>query len=166
MDHQLAGLSAGFSPATLMNMPNKLALPPLLVELCQQNRWKHPGDDVIQSLIPYIKEPVHFITCEHLRPLPTPDIIADDLTLRPVFHITRGSEENRFVELPWIDAELTIFIADNRIPGDDVAIALDFRTDLQDPRVVASDWWTLENQGCIWREVAPTFSEFVAQLSL
>jgi hypothetical protein len=53
----------------------------------------------------------------------------------------------------------------NERPGDDVAVALDYRTDPADPRVVASDFWT-EHGPCSWRQVTLTFSAFVAALDL
>jgi hypothetical protein len=65
----------------------------------------------------------------------------------------------------WLDVEQAVLIAVNRILGDDVAIALDYRTNPADPRVVASDFWTNPHQ-CSWRTVTPTFSEFVRLLQL
>ena len=76
----------------------------------------------------------------------------------------RGSEtEPR--SLPWLDVELSLFIAVNRLMGDDLAIALDYRTSDTDPRVVASDWWTGDNT-LHWREAFPTFSAFVTAVRL
>jgi hypothetical protein len=61
--------------------------------------------------------------------------------------------------------ERSFIIAVNRHPGDDLGIALDFPSDLPEPRVIASDW--LSNPaGCHWREVAPSFLTFAAQLGL
>ncbi|MGC5029348.1 hypothetical protein [Micromonospora sp. DT229] len=48
-------------------------------------------------------------------------------------------------------------IAINRIPGDDVAMALNYRTAAADPHVVASDFWT-DREQCSRRAVTPTFS--------
>jgi hypothetical protein len=62
-------------------------------------------------------------------------------------------------DLPWLDVEQAFNIAVNRRLGDDVAIALDHRTDPSDPRVVGSDAWTSQHQTgqaqYAWREVAP-----------
>jgi hypothetical protein len=82
---------------------------------------------------------------------------------RSIF-IARGCRVAEPVELPWLDADRSFFVAVNRWPVDDVRIALDYRTDALDPRVVASDWGT--GQACIWREVAPAFSGFVRLLGL
>jgi hypothetical protein len=78
--------------------------------------------------------------------------------------MVRGSRLRERVELLWLDADRSLFVAVNRRPGDDVGIALDYRTNVLDPRVVASDWGS--GQACVWREVAPTFSDFVRILGL
>ncbi|WP_143740281.1 hypothetical protein [Micromonospora echinospora] len=91
--------------------------------------------------------------------------LADDPPPSHLFRQTRGSISTVGVELPWLDAEQAVFIAVDRIPGDDVAMALDYRTDPADPRVVVSDFWTDPKQ-CSWRAVAPTFSQLVEILRL
>ncbi|WP_433284615.1 hypothetical protein [Micromonospora sp. CA-244673] len=93
------------------------------------------------------------------------DLLADDAPSSQMFRVGRGSQVDRHVALPWLDAERAVFIAVNRNPGDDVALALDYRTDLTDPSVVASDFWTNPSQ-CSWRLVAPTFTQLVAVLGL
>ena len=75
-----------------------------------------------------------------------------------MFRIAHGS-----AGLPWLDPKKAVFIAVNRMPGDDVAIALDYRTGPTTPRVVASRW---DDTGSSWFEVAPTFGEFCALIGL
>jgi hypothetical protein len=82
-----------------------------------------------------------------------------------LFREVRGSVLREPVELPWLDVEWAFFIAVNRMPGDDVAVALDYRGDPADPRVVGSDFWSDPRQ-CAWRVVAPTFSSFASALGL
>ncbi|WP_406300474.1 hypothetical protein OG948_37015 (plasmid) [Embleya sp. NBC_00888] len=48
-----------------------------------------------------------------------------------------------------------MLIATTRNPGDDGALALDYRTDPSDPRGVGSDFRT-DPLLCQWRVVAPT----------
>ncbi|WP_433469809.1 S1 RNA-binding domain-containing protein [Spirillospora sp. CA-128828] len=93
------------------------------------------------------------------------DRIADHHATAELFRQARGSQATDLVELPWLDADLAVLIGVNRNPGDDVAIALDYRTGSDEPRVVASDWWT-DPHRCAWRVVAPTFSAFAAALGL
>ncbi|MDH6468656.1 hypothetical protein M2303_002197 [Micromonospora sp. H404/HB375] len=93
------------------------------------------------------------------------DLFADDAPLSQLFRVTRGSRMNRPVALPWLDADRAVFIAVNRDPGDDVALALDYRTDVADPRVVASDFWT-DPTRCSWRLVAPRFTQLLTALGL
>lgn len=58
-------------------------------------------------------------------------------------------------------------IAVNANPGDDVAIALDYRTGARTPRVVASDWWSsTEPTTAPWREISKSFVEFARLLTL
>ena len=84
--------------------------------------------------------------------------------LATLLHTERGSRVARPLELPWLDVELAFLVAVNRVPGDDVGIALDYRTDRGDPRVVASDWGS--GRRCVWREVTTTFTDFVRVLGL
>ncbi len=145
---------------------NRLILPPLLIELMNAGRWKQPSDETIKQVIPFLQEPVDFLLdsekiqreSSHLLSLvEVPKISA-------VFHEYKGSETPAR-DLPWLDVEKTLFIAVNRNLGDDIAIALDFRTDLDDPRVVASDWWSRDSTHH-WREVESRFSDFVKKIGI
>ncbi|MBQ1075433.1 hypothetical protein KBX06_20015 [Micromonospora sp. C31] len=44
-----------------------------------------------------------------------------------------------------------------------MALALDYRTDAADPRVVASDIWT-DSPQISWRAVTPTFTDLLTAL--
>ncbi|GAA3809791.1 hypothetical protein ACFS5L_44390 [Streptomyces phyllanthi] len=93
------------------------------------------------------------------------DMFADDPRSSELFREVRGSSHRAPVELPWLDVEQAVLIAVNRVPGDDVALALDYRTSPSDPRVVGSDFWTNPRQ-CEWRVVTPGFSSFAQALGL
>lgn len=69
-----------------------------------------------------------------------------------------------FRDLPWQDVEQTIFIIINKIPGDDLGIALDYRLDSDNPRVIGGDWQA-ENR-IEYKEVSPTFEAFVHLLGI
>jgi hypothetical protein len=56
-----------------------------------------------------------------------------------------------------------VLIAVNEYAGDDVAMALDYRTDSADPRVVAADIWTDPAQYS-WRVVTPTLTDLLTAL--
>lgn len=143
------------------------ALPARLITLLREGRWQHPGDRELAKLIPWFEEPLDFLrsTKEIERESRSMDLFADDPLSLDLFHEVRGSTRPAPVELPWLDIEQALLIAVNRRPGDDVALALDYRTDPADPRVVGSDFWTNPRQ-CAWREVAPAFSSFADALSL
>jgi hypothetical protein len=143
---------------------NGLPLPALLMSLIQQGRWVHPGEERLRELIPFFGEPVNFLHTVEAIQFESTGHLADDPEMSEVFHMIRGSKQSEPVELPWLDADRAVFIAVNRIPGDDIAIALDYRTDPSDPRVVANDWGI--KHGCIWRQVVHAFSNFVQSLGL
>jgi hypothetical protein len=144
---------------------NGLPVPSLLVELLKQHRWRHPGDEALRDLIPFLREPVDFLTSVEAMRRESAGSLANEPRFAKVFHMARGSRSAEPVSLPWLDVELSLFVAVNRFPGDDLAIALDYRTDATDPRVVASDWDEGPG-GCEWREVAPSFSQFVRTLGV
>jgi hypothetical protein len=150
-----------------------LALPPLLAGLLDSGRWRHPGDDVLRAVVPWFEDPLVFLRSPDAMRLGSwwlyEDGSADDPRDSALFHVVRGSVAGPG-DLPWLDVEQAFNIAVSRRPGDDVAIALDYRTDPSDPRVVGSDAWTRQPEtGRIqyaWRQVAPSFSAFAEALGL
>lgn len=150
-----------------------LALPQLLVSLLDSGRWRHPGDDVLRTVVPWFEDPLDFLSGPGEMRRESwflyEDGSADDPRDSALFHVVRGSMVGPS-DLPWLDVEQAFNIAVNRRLGDDVAIALDYRTDPADPRVVGSDTWTSRHQAgriqYVWRQVAPAFSAFAAALGL
>jgi hypothetical protein len=150
-----------------------LALPRLLEGLLESGRWRHPGDDMLSAVVPWFEAPLDFLTSPGEMSRESwflyEDGSADDRRDSALFHVVRGSVVGPGT-LPWLDVEQAFNIAVNRRLGDDVAIALDYRTDPSDPRVVGSDVWTSQHQTgrveYVWREVAPTFSAFAEALGL
>jgi hypothetical protein len=144
-----------------------LVLPVRLTVLMREGRWQQPDDAESARLMPWFEDPLDFLmtTREMERESRSLDRLADDPGMSELFHVVRGSTRPTPVELPWVDVEQTVFIAVNRRAGDDVALALDYRTDPADPRVVGSDFWT-DPRKYAWREVAPTFSAFADALGL
>jgi hypothetical protein len=150
-----------------------LALPQLLADLLDSGRWRHPGDDVLRAVVPWFEDPLVFLHSPGAMHRASwflyEDGTADDPRGSALFHVVRGSVAGPS-DLPWLDIEQAFDIAVNKRPGDDVSIALDYRTDPSDPRVVGSDAWTDQHQTgrfqYVWREVAPTFSAFAEALGL
>jgi hypothetical protein len=141
---------------------NGLPLPPLLISLLQSGQWRHPGDMKMREVIPFLEAPVFFYSLQQINGWNniSPDLseVADIH-----FHEALGSRAVGPLMLPWLDIEKTVFIAAGARREDEVNIALDYRTSLDDPRVVASYWTT---EGYLWREVTPTFTEFVERIGL
>jgi hypothetical protein len=141
---------------------NGLPLPSLLIEMLRSGRWLHPGDEALKRLIPFLDDPISFLQDVETMRRESPKHFAGDLAMARTFQFVDNPAEGS--DLPWLDVHRAVFIAVNRVPGDDVAIALDYRTDLANPRVIASDWDD-EKGVCRWREVAPSFSAFVERLA-
>ena len=144
---------------------NTLPLPPLLLELIAQDRWQHPGDTRVHAMLPWIDDPLDLVI-DFQRPAFGVDcaMLAHMPGSGDFMHLACGSLTARPIVIPWIDLEQVVWIMVNREVGDDQAVALDYRTSHVDPRVVASHWDRM--MGCCWREVTPTFSDFVQQLGL
>jgi hypothetical protein len=142
-----------------------LRLPARLVSLLRSGRWRDPEKSALYSLLPWFEDPLVFLTSVEgmRRENRSLDLMADDEPSSRLFRVLRGGRERQSVDLPWLDVEQAVLIAVNRNSGDDVALALDYRTSTADPRVVASDFWTDPRQ-CAWRIVTPTFTEFVSRL--
>ena len=117
--------------------------------------------------MPWLEDPLRFLTSieSMARESNSLSALTDDTASAELFRQARGTERAEPIDLPWLDVDKAFLVAVNDRPGDDVAIALDYRTDPTDPRVVASDFWT-DPGPCAWREVAPTFSAFVAAFDL
>ncbi|WP_157437870.1 hypothetical protein [Actinoplanes subtropicus] len=144
-----------------------LVVPPLLLGLLRDCRWRHPGETALNRVMPWFKDPLHFLDSVQAmaRESNSLDILTDDAASAQLFRQARGTRPGSHVDLPWLDVDKAFLVAVNKLPGDDTAIALDYRTDHTDPRVVASDFWT-DPRICSWREVTPTFSALVGAFGL
>ena len=129
-------------------------------------RWRHPGDEQLRRIIPFFHEPVDFLSNIESMSRESSGKLADIPQMVEVFYEKRGSTSAEPIMLPWLDAEKSVFIAVTRFGGDDIGIALDYRSSFLDPAVVANDWHTRPN-GCVWRESrrSSNFSAFVGILS-
>jgi hypothetical protein len=144
-----------------------LVVPPLLLDLLRDCRWRHPGEAALDRVMPWFKDPLHFLDSVQAMERESNSLafLTDDEASARLFRQTRGTGQVSPVDLPWLDVDKAFLVAVNERPGDDVAIALDYRTDYTDPRVVASDFWT-DPRICSWREVTPTFSALVGAFGL
>lgn len=143
-----------------------LPVPALLEELLDRGLWRHPGDHRLREIIPWFEDPLDFLASIAQMRADTHSLrrAVTDPAISQYLRVMAGDERNSPVTLPWVDIEQTLLIAVNRKLGDDTCLALDYRTDASDPRVIGSDVWTLPSR-CIWRFVSPTFSAFAALLS-
>lgn len=139
-------------------------VPPLLIELINTGRWRQPPDETIKSVIPFLQEPMDFLLDIDTMQRESTSFLADSPEMADLFHEYRGSKVPAR-ELPWLDVDKALFIAVSRMEGVDLGIVLDYRTSLDDPRVVASDWQSDGNTHH-WREAENKFSDFVRKLRI
>jgi len=139
---------------------DEFRIPTLLQTLVASGRWKHPGDQALRRTVPLLVEPLEFRSS-----LPTETVARELEGLNFDWNAAKMYRDHELPRsLPWLNADRAKFIAVNRVPGDDVAIAFDYRADTNEPRVVASHW--REGSSCEWFEVAETFEEFARLLGL
>jgi hypothetical protein len=156
-------------------MPNKpldkpvlihlLPYPKVFLELWNAGKWGQPDEGLLKGFIPWMQGPIEFI--ENMRWLTSENRIFAEpyLELYEQFSEYQGSQSKNKPDLPWIDREKAIIFGVNRIHGDDLAIAMDYRSSLDDPRVVGT-YWNQDRFKIEWRMVSDSFNHFVEQLRI
>ncbi|MBE9102603.1 hypothetical protein [Vacuolonema iberomarrocanum] len=148
---------------TISELRQQLQLPQLLDELIRTGRWTHPGDRIMESVVPFITDPLDLLPNREAMQRESGPLMAPSETESLVFHEYRGAF-HKSRPLPWIDVEKTLFIAVNRRIGDDVGIALDYRDNPDEPSVVGGDYHS--GKGLQYRLIANTFCQFAKSLGL
>ena len=139
---------------------NNLLVPSLLVDLIREGVWQQFSDDAISECAPFLKVPMVLLkSLAEIRAIS----LDESLQKESVLGIKSSHSSGRSVALPFLDANLCLFLAVNAIPGDDSAIALDYRPGLGTPQVVASDWSAAQGH-CQWKVISETFDAFVSKL--
>lgn len=146
----------------LNELRRQLPLPPLLEELIALGLWIHPGSGAMRDAVPFITDPLQFLSSKEMMVFQTSALIFEDEEEDDSLLVYRGSVAGGR-DLPWVDAEKTLNIIINKEPGDDVAIALDYRPGVQCPHVVGSDW---SGKGYAWRKIASSFDEFAKRIHM
>lgn len=157
---------AAYEDDAALTSVRSLPVPELLLTLLRHGSWRHPGDESLARLMPWFRDPLVFLTSvpameDRSKAL---DHLVGDASLAQVFRFARSAAKGP-VELPWLDVDHAFFIAVAQHAGDETAVALDYRTGAIEPRVVASDVWTVPG-ACHWQVVAETFTAFAAGLGL
>lgn len=144
-----------------------IRFPPAFVELWSTAKWQQPPEPLIQSLIPWLQGPIEFIEVMHWMVTENQASLVNHPHSAKMFREYRGSVSLDKPDLPWLDVEKSLFFAVNRIHGDDLGVAMDFRTSKDNPRVVASYWCGERSDYHVeWRLVTERFSEFLARLQM
>jgi hypothetical protein len=144
---------------------NKPPPPDLLQQLIAAGRWGHPKHDELRAAAPFIADPLIFLTDYEQMLWESMGWVNEDDAELAFCHEYRGSR-CAARDLPWVDVEKHLIILCNERIGDDVAIALDYRTSLFDPRVIGTEYGIINRKGLIlWREISPCFSDFCEMLN-
>ncbi len=144
-----------------------LQFPEVFSRLWNAGRWRQPEDRLVADLIPWLQGPIEFIEDATWLLNENQGLIGENPDDDGLMREYRGSRSLEKPDLPWLDVERAIVLAVNRNPGDDLAIAIDFRSSSSDPRVVATYWCDAPNDYHVeWREVSPTLTDFLKRLEL
>lgn len=136
-----------------------LKVPSLLVKLVNEGFWVKGSELDIKKHYEFLNDPLTFLqSFQGMKS--TPSFKYDE-----VLRIYSSSEVGLNRNLPWLDIDNSIFIAINKNPGDDIAIALDYRDNSTSPIVVASKW-TEVNGYCEWVKIENTFDDLVQTLKM
>ncbi len=145
---------------------NDLELPSLFHELWNSKQWTQPSDDLIEQLAPWLTGPIEFILdARGIRSASLGKLA--DMPSAKRFREYRGSTSTEKPDLPWLDVDMHVMIAHNRHWGDDLGVAMDYRSSMSDPRVVSSRWVATECKQfdhIEWTLISPTFSAFAKSL--
>lgn len=129
-----------------------LPIPPELAGLIESGQWRHPGGDALRVVIPTIEDIEFLGSINQIR--------QQSAALQSGSMGALPATDPRSAALPRISRGHTLLIASNIDHGNDVAIALDYRTSMAEPRVIASAM--APDGSWQWHEVAPSFPQFVA----
>jgi hypothetical protein len=139
--------------------------PRIFKELWVAGKWEQPDEKLLEAAIPWIQGPIEFIEEMQWMVSENSTTMADHADLSNMFFEYRGSKSKDKPDLPWLDIDQAIIFAVNRIHGDDLGLAMDFRTSAEDPRVVGSYWKTAPNS-FEWRLINNSFYNFLEELGM
>ncbi len=147
-------------------MPENIYITPLLLRLIASGDWKQPTDKQIETIAPFFNgEPLDFLTTVESIKRTSRLTFDTERKVDTMFREYIGSLCLLPKQLPWRDVEQSLLIAVCRNPGDDIAIALDYRTSQTNPRVIGSNW-TPHTSRITWQVITPTFTEFLEKLDI
>ena len=145
-------------------MKNEPHIPQTLLKLIEDGTWVQPSDEKIEQIAPCFRgEELDFcLTKESIIHNSNHELVNGEV-IDNYFREYTGSKHNPENSSKWRDVEKSIVIAVNRHPGDDIAIALDYRQSKDDPKVIGSDWTDDEN-GIQWKIISNTMTQFLEKL--
>ncbi len=126
------------------------------------NHWHHPGSQVIAQATPFFTTTVDFIeSIDEMRQATSCYEFVECADGAQVFDSRMVSLN---ADLPWLDTSKMLVLAESHSSEPHAVIALDYRMDTENPRVVASE--ESHNKQAFWEEIAPTFEAFVQKIEI
>jgi hypothetical protein len=137
---------------------NSLALPVLLLELIERNRWRAPNNHRgFEKLFTEYSDVTFYSPFQMEKETSWWLSLSDDGSC------LRGKPDSNYAPGD-IEGSLTVLIGDIGM-GFDAPFALDYRTSSLNPRVIHYRW-NENNELIRWLEIAPDFQSFVHILNL
>lgn len=153
---------------------NNLPLPELLVEMISNKSWKNPDKEIIGKLFPFLTDKYTVELCETIDDIKRESGSSSVVDFPAIkmreqhmhfYHEARGSRDDEAKQLPWEDVERSVTIAMPNFIGGEASISLDYRTDNNEPRVIAPKW--NESEQCFeWVKIADSFKDFCMKIGI
>lgn len=143
---------------------NGLRLPARLIELLEEGRWTRPSDVSVLAQMTGAERPEDF-TFYSLDGMIRETAGNVDLWKEgygQIYGLTSSSTPNQLSNPEFLDVDRAVLIAGN---WNEEIIALDYRENLDEPKVVCGTWPGGRAPGQ-WKVIATTFNEFGERLGL
>ena len=104
----------------------------------------------LSSKFSFLEFPMEFLqSLEEIR------LLSSDQTflIEEYWNVRSSQNLNKEIDLPYLDFDNSLMIAINKYPGEDLAIALDYRSNPDVPCVVGSNF-NKEDGGCEWKTLS------------
>ena len=122
----------------------------------------HPELEELSSILEekfsFLEFPIEFLpSIEEVK-----TVSEDDLWFQE--SLWNVAKPGKAAELPVLDFQKSVIIGINKYPGEDLAIALDYRQDPDLPAVVASNFRSSATN-CNWEVIASSFEDLLALMN-
>lgn len=142
---------------------NHLPLPKLMVDLIEEGLWKKNSDTRLLRNITKINniETLDFLSIDGMRQESSGEHLFESENLASIYGVSSSKRNMGPITDPnFMDVNTSVLFAINI---NEEALCLDYRTSIDDPRVVAG---IVSEDGIRWRTVTEDFTSFVKMIGL